>query len=56
MRKAWKAILKNGAITMIRVAGKNTSFRECLEILDYRGYTANDIQSLDEVWEVAYEY
>ena len=56
MIRAWKAILQNGAITMVRVAGKNLTFRECLEILDYRGYTANDIQSLDEVWEAVYEY
>lgn len=55
MLRVWKAVLKNGAITIVRVAGKNISFKECLEILDYRGYTANDILSLDEEWERAYE-
>ena len=51
MRRAWKAILKDGDSTMVRVAGKDITFKECFDILDFRGYTVNDIHSLDEIWE-----
>lgn len=56
MRRSWKALLKNGEVAMVRVAGKDLTFKECLDILDFRGYTVNDIQSLDEIWEAVYEY
>lgn len=49
--KAWKVIFKNGENTVVRVAGKSISFRECLEILNFSGYTHTDIHSLDELWE-----
>lgn len=51
--KAWKAVLQDGSYTMIRLYGKNVSFKECLDILDYRGYVHTDIQNLEEVWEEA---
>ena len=51
MRKAWRVVFKDGTYTMVRVAKKSVSFRQCLEILDYRGYTHTDIWSLDEEWE-----
>ena len=54
MYKVWKAVLQDGSFTMVRVYGKNVSFKQCLEILDYRGYTATDIQSLEEEWEPEY--
>ena len=51
---AWKVRLQNGAYTIIRKAGENVSFKDCLEILTYRGYEYTDIQSLEEIWEVNY--
>ena len=53
--RAWEVVLQDGAVTIVRVAGKDTTFKECLDILDYRGYVHTDIQSLDEVWEVCCE-
>lgn len=52
--KAWKVIFKNGETAVIRLAGKSLSFRECVEILAYNGYTYNDIHSLDEILEVVF--
>ena len=56
MRRAWRVVLKTGACTMVRAQKGNISFKECLEILDSRGYVHTDIQSLDEVWEEAVEW
>jgi hypothetical protein len=49
--KAWRVILQDGSYTMVRVHGKSVSREECLEILEYRGYTGDDIQRLEEVEE-----
>ena len=55
MRKVWKVFLKDGSFTMVRLAGKNVSFRQCIEILDFWGYEIEEIKSLEQQWEVAYE-
>ena len=51
MRRAWKVFLTDGSFIVVRLYKKSVSFRQCLEILDWRGYTYSDIQSMDEEWE-----
>lgn len=49
--KAWKVVLQDDSYTMVRIFGKDVSREECLEILEYRGYTEADIKRLEEVEE-----
>lgn len=51
MLRVWKVTLQDGAFTVVRVSGKSLSVRDCIEILEYRGYKDTDIKVMEEVFE-----
>jgi hypothetical protein len=48
---AWAVELQDGAVTIVREEDRNLTFKECVDILDYRGYSHTEIKSMTEVVE-----